>query len=72
MATKYARCPCGEVPTELVIENNYEDGYANVAGNCQCNWVLEFYNGNLAPGSEVSEELAEDAWNTTLRKGVKK
>lgn len=40
-----APCPCGEVPTELLINLPKNSKYGHVAGNCCADWILEFKAG---------------------------
>lgn len=63
---KFARCPCGQVPTDLVISIPQNSKYGSIQGNCCAAWALEFKAG--FPKDEVELQLrAMAAWNQAPR-----
>lgn len=73
--TGHTACPCGEVPTDLIVRLNRgaKHGFAvlfghlgEVSGNCCGYWSLEFRAGY--PKSEAEALLiATKAWNDAPR-----
>ncbi len=65
---KLAPCPCGMPISELQITDSGEGGkWANVAGNCCGEWMIEFRTGNENLTSEKCLSLAIAAWNSAPR-----
>lgn len=65
---KFAPCPCGEVPTDLVITAPQRARYGSVQGNCCATWSMEFKIG--FPKDQADLQLrAMEAWNEAPRKG---
>jgi hypothetical protein len=64
----FARCPCGQVPTDLIISVPRNQKYGTVQGNCCAVWAMEFKAG--FPKDEAELQLkAMDAWNDAPRAG---
>lgn len=66
----YARCPCGQVPTDIMINMPQGSKYGTVAGNCCGDWMLEFKAGYPKDNNHLIV-LATNAWNSLSREGVK-
>lgn len=63
---KFAPCPCGEVPTDLVITASKGAKYGTVQGNCCAAWLMEFKIG--FPKDQADLQLkAMVAWNEAPR-----
>lgn len=63
---KFTRCPCGEVPTDLIISMPRGSKIATVQGNCCAVWSMEFMAG--FPKNESDLQLrAMAAWNEAPR-----
>jgi len=61
-------CPCGETPDGLCITDAGQGGkWANVAGNCCGEWMIEFRTQYFAQDSDECMKLAREAWNETKR-----
>ena len=66
--TTLAKCPCGEVPADLSIEDAGQGGkWAWVCGNCCGAWHIEFRTDYHALDGETCKALAEAAWNRASR-----
>ena len=66
--TTLAKCPCGEVPGSLLIQDAGQGGkWARVSGSCCDEWSIEFRTDYSALDSESCKALAEAAWNQALR-----
>jgi hypothetical protein len=63
---KFAKCPCGEVPTDLVITVKQNQKYGTVQGNCCAVWSMEFLAG--FPKDQADLQMrAMAAWNEAPR-----
>ena len=63
---KFAPCPCGQVPTDLMISIPKNQKYGTIQGNCCAVWAMEFKAG--FPKDEVELQLrAMAAWNQAPR-----
>lgn len=61
-------CPCGMVPTRLVVDGDGErPKWAMVTGICCTEWHLHFRNSYHPIDSEESNRLAREAWNAAPR-----
>lgn len=61
-----AICPCGKIPTALVIaENGQGRKWMTVSGNCCGLWQIEF-RASYAEGEELMK-LASEAWQEATR-----
>lgn len=60
-------CPCGETPTELLIDVDENQGYkyAHTYGDCCNEWSIEF-RSQYKQGDELMS-LAVQAWNDSPR-----
>jgi len=66
--TELATCPCGKTPTELNITDAGQGRkWANVAGNCCGEWMIEFRTHYTEFRSEECVQLAREAWNAAPR-----
>ena len=60
------RCPCGEIPEELIIIfYDDSDTWGHVYSECCAQWEVEFRNNGAA--GDKSYELAVEAWNEAPR-----
>lgn len=67
-ASSLARCPCGAIPTELVISDAGQGGkYALVQGNCCGKWMIEFRTEYADLDDKKCFSLAVAAWNSATR-----
>jgi hypothetical protein len=65
---KLAPCPCGRPISELQISDSGQGNkWANVAGNCCGEWMVEFRTLNENLTSEKCMSLAMEAWNKAPR-----
>ena len=63
---KFAPCPCGQVPTDLIISVPRNQKYGTIQGNCCAVWAMEFKAG--FPKDDVELQLkAMAAWNQAPR-----
>lgn len=63
-----AVCPCGKIPTTLQIYDAGQGGkWANVAGDCCGEWLIEFRTNYTAQDSDECKALAALAWNSAPR-----
>lgn len=62
-----ARCPCGEVPEELILREGESLKYAFAAGGCCDEWHIEFRTNYIPLESPQGKALAETAWNKAPR-----
>lgn len=62
-------CPCGEVPTELIVTSHEGDWpkWAMASGNCCSDWHVEFRNDWKQIGSPECADRAARAWNKAAR-----
>ena len=61
-------CPCGQPLDGLIItENGQGTKYANVAGNCCGEWMIEFRTNYESLESKKCMQLAISAWNSAPR-----
>lgn len=58
-------CPCGKVPTKILIDETLSGKWINFYGNCCSEWMGETRN-NYAIGDE-RERNAIDGWNAMPR-----
>jgi len=65
--TELARCPCGNIPDRLCIEDDLRPKWARVAGSCCNEWWIEFRNDYHEVGSDESMQRAVRAWNEAPR-----
>ena len=63
-----APCPCGQVPSRLIVQCEYRAKYAYVGGDCCDEWQIEFRNNYEPPGSAASIALARAAWTKAPRR----
>ena len=61
-----APCPCGMVPTALLIEMPERAKYGRTMGDCCSEWAVEFRNG-YTQDPELTTQRARDAWNDAPR-----
>jgi len=67
MTVELRRCPCGEVPTAIGI-NNYSDAkYMFAVPNCCDEWLIEFRTNYHPADTEECLALAVEAWNNAPR-----
>jgi hypothetical protein len=68
MNKELARCPCGQIPTDLIITNAGQGGkWGNVSGNCCGTWEIEFRTSYFLFDSVKCKHLAIEAWNDAPR-----
>ena len=64
--TDVKRCPCGEVPEQLDVEDNGQVGtYALAVPSCCSVWKVEFMTHHR--GIPEQFVLAREAWNEAPR-----
>jgi hypothetical protein len=63
--TPLKKCPCGQIPNELHIEEHLSGKWINVYGSCCGEWIIETRN-NYATGDDMLEN-ATRAWNDSPR-----
>lgn len=68
MSEKLKPCPCGKVPSKLILEEGATCKYAYCGGNCCGAWLVEFPTGYAHVSSYAAMELAIPAWNGAMRK----
>lgn len=62
------RCPCGQIPESLCVDEGAAGGkYAVVSGNCCNEWSVEFRTGFHDIGSDKCIEEAIKEWNEAKR-----
>lgn len=61
------RCPCGEIPESLEMEEGASCKYSFVSGSCCNEWSVEF-RSRYINNDVVLLELATIAWNGAKRK----
>ena len=59
-------CPCGEVPTDLIVRLARGAKHGEVSGNCCGYWSLEFRAGYPKTEAEALM-IATKAWNDAPR-----
>lgn len=59
-------CPCGEVPSGLLIEMGQRAKYGQCMGDCCAEWSVEFRNGYSQDQHETLGR-AQEAWNSARR-----
>lgn len=59
-------CPCGVVPTDLMINIPRGSKYGTVAGNCCAVWAMEFKVGYPAT-EDIATQIAISAWEAAPR-----
>jgi hypothetical protein len=68
---KLRPCPCGEIPTTLMIVDAGQGGkWANCYGDCCSEWSIEFRTGYAKLDSLECMAYAVEKWNAAPR-GVK-
>jgi len=70
---KLKKCPCGKIPTELIIEKQESTAgkWGYVYGDCCAEWRIEFRLQYLEPDTKEAMDLAITAWNNAPREGKK-
>lgn len=61
------RCPCGEVPIDLAVNEGSTRTYAFASCNVCAEWAVEFRTVRHDPHSKESYEVAVQAWNAAPR-----
>ena len=61
------KCPCGKVPSELVLYIQAGTLWTHVAGNCCYKWQVTA-DLALEDGPEKNMKIAIKAWNAAPRK----
>jgi hypothetical protein len=59
-------CPCGEVPSELVLYVNHAESYMDVNGDCCTQWQVTACIGSPS-SAEERMLLAIERWNAAPR-----
>lgn len=59
-------CPCGAVPTDLIISIPQGSKYGTVAGNCCAIWAMEFKAG-YPRDEKHAAQIGIDAWRDAPR-----
>lgn len=59
-------CPCGQVPTNLMIEVAERGKYGRTMADCCGMWEVEFRNG-FATDAATTNRRAIEAWNRAPR-----
>lgn len=62
-----APCPCGKVPTKLVITCEDRGKYGYVGGDCCNEWQIEFRNQYCQHRTQEQSIRAEAAWSSAPR-----
>jgi len=63
-----APCPCGQTPTDIIIQQGGEGcKYALVCGNCCNEWMVEFRTGYHELDTAECRALALAEWNAAPR-----
>ena len=66
--TELKRCPCGEIPERLVLEDaNQGRKWAWASGSCCTGWYVEFCTGYHPIDSKECIDYATEAWNEAPR-----
>lgn len=66
--TELARCPCGQVPRNLIIDGDTDrPKWARCCGSCCYEWWLEYRNQYHDLSSDDALRIAEKAWNEAPR-----
>ena len=66
--SKLKRCPCGEIPTTLILADNGQGGkWATASGDCCNEWSIEFRTYYAELDSDDCMDTAIEAWNNTPR-----
>ncbi len=60
------KCPCGQIPKDLLIETGSSCKYSFACGDCCNEWSVEFRTTYTNDDSEL-EKLASIAWNSAAR-----
>ena len=61
-------CPCGTIPSKLLIQPNHSEKWMSVEGDCCGIWTIEF-RANYSDGEEL-QRRAREAWNEAPRSSV--
>ena len=61
-------CPCGEVPTDLCINEGSTHRWVYVSGNCCGVWEMEVRVNFHPIDSQQTKDAAISAWNEAPRK----
>ena len=64
---KLQKCPCGQIPTDLNIEEGSSCKYGFASGDCCGEWLIEFRTEYQKLNSKKCKDLAKNAWNGALR-----
>ena len=68
LTVKLAACPCGKVPTAIVVmDSGQGEKWASAVPNCCGMWMIEFRTKYLDQETAEFIRLAEDAWNNAPR-----
>ena len=59
-------CPCGKVPTALILDCQRQAKYGYAMGDCCNEWLIEFRN-QYTTNSETTMARAVEGWNDTPR-----
>jgi hypothetical protein len=68
--SRRAKCPCGDNPTDLMINLPQGSKYGTVQGNCCGIWGKEFFAGYPKSDQHLIQ-IAEKAWEESPRAGIK-
>lgn len=60
-------CPCGKIPTALLIEEGSTTRWGYAYGDCCSDWMIEFRSVNNNPISKDSYDQAVEYWNDMPR-----
>jgi hypothetical protein len=67
--TSLKRCPCGEVPEELIIRDGDTHAFKRISGSCCARWTVELVVATV--GAKATEEAVykscKKAWNDAPR-----
>ena len=61
------KCPCGQVPNALLIDEGSTLKWAWAYGSCCNDWAVEFRTDNYTPDSSESMENAIRVWSAANR-----
>jgi hypothetical protein len=67
MSEELKACPCGKIPTKLLLEETCAGKYANAFGDCCNEWIVEYRTHLYQFDSDESRDNAIKAWNQSTR-----
>jgi len=67
---KLKQCPCGQLPSSVIIQDGNTCKWAWVGGNCCGDWFTEFRTNYHGLETPECKKLAEAAWNNAGRTEV--